>query len=38
MHIFHWFQGYKNMGENKKTIKKKSLLATWEGPYMFVGY
>jgi hypothetical protein len=26
------------MGENKETLKKKSLLATLEGLYMLLGY
>jgi hypothetical protein len=36
--MFHSFGNEKMLVKMKKINKKKSLLASWEGPYLFVGY
>jgi len=36
--MFQSFGDGKMLGKMKKQNKNKSLLASWKGPYMFVGY
>jgi hypothetical protein len=36
--MFHFFADEEMLVKMKKIGKKKSLLASWEGPYLFVGY